>query len=249
MASTGVNSGGNADAFINLGNGPYPNADNLTTGGAQPWYTSPVVTKFFGGQQPDAQQQADFANSVLHDVQQTFQQSGGLAPRLTLDPSVPANHTLSVVSGTTYGPNPSVIGIANVGTNGVSFIDKLESAQTLGELKLAVAHNVSHELMHTFGIAGHNDTTGQYLDVATTSWSQMVDPKASFSPETIRELQANKFAADPSGWSTAQRIDSEFDILPQAVPEPATYAFWSLAVAGLLHRRRRSKQADGPHRG
>src|SRR3954469_20056421 len=65
MASTGVNSGGNADAFINLGNGPYPNADNLTTGGAQPWYTSPVVTKFFGGQQPDAQQQADFANSVL----------------------------------------------------------------------------------------------------------------------------------------------------------------------------------------
>jgi len=124
--SGGGTSGGTADAFVNLGNGPYPEASLLTTGGAQPWYASPVVSKFFGGQQPDARQQADFANSVLQDVQHTFQQSGGLAPRLTLDPSASANHTLSVVSGTTYGPNPNVVGIAEVGNNGVSFIDKLQ---------------------------------------------------------------------------------------------------------------------------
>ena len=47
----------------------------------------------FGGT-PTPQQQADFANQVLHDLQQTFQLSG-LTPKLTLDPNVPAAHTFS----------------------------------------------------------------------------------------------------------------------------------------------------------
>src|SRR4029453_3327193 len=80
--------GGSADAFINLGTGPYPGADYLTSGGAQPWYTSPSVTRFFGGQPPDAQQQADFSRDVLQRVQQTFQRSG-LDPKLTVHPPGP----------------------------------------------------------------------------------------------------------------------------------------------------------------
>src|SRR4051812_35904163 len=57
-------SGGTADAYLNFGNGPYPEASLLTSGSAQPWYNSPVVQKFYGGQAPNPQQQADFANTV-----------------------------------------------------------------------------------------------------------------------------------------------------------------------------------------
>jgi hypothetical protein len=42
-----------------------------------------------------------------------------------------------------------------VGGNGFSFIDKLSYATTPDQLAWAVAHNVAHELMHSFGVAIH----------------------------------------------------------------------------------------------
>src|SRR5215468_11081345 len=63
------------DAFINMTTGPYPSASSLTTGTAQPWYDSLSVIQAFGGV-PDAQQQASFVQTVLQDVQHTYQLSG-----------------------------------------------------------------------------------------------------------------------------------------------------------------------------
>src|SRR5262249_51245370 len=137
------------DAVINLGNAPYAEADSLTTGNGQPWNTSPVVRQAFGGQ-PDAQQQADFTSTVVQRVEQTFQKSG-LSVNLTTDPNAGASHMLSVVAGTSYTANPDAIGITDVGRNGFSFIDKLTYANSVDQLEWAVAHNVTHELMHAFG--------------------------------------------------------------------------------------------------
>src|SRR5262245_9877084 len=104
------------DAFINMTAGPYPDSGTLATGNPQPWYDSPSVLQAFGGM-PSAQQQASFVQSVLQDVQHTFQISG-MNPTLTTDPNTPSLHTLSVVSGASYGANPDAIGITNVGGNG-----------------------------------------------------------------------------------------------------------------------------------
>jgi hypothetical protein len=228
-----------ADAYINFGSGPYPEASLLTTGGAQPWYTSPVVEKFFGGQEPNAQQQSDFANAVLRDVQQTFQLSGGLAPRLTIDPSIPTHHTLSVVSNTSYGSNPNAIGITDVGNNGFGFIDKLQYANSLDQLEWAVAHNVSHELMHAFGVGVHHDTTGQYLDSASASWSLLTDPSTTFSQAAIDDIRSKNFSPNSIGTTGAQLIDGDQEILAAPVPEPATVLLWGVALGGLLTQRRR----------
>ena len=40
---------GPADAFLDLGAGPFPEANTLTSGGALPWYTSPAIQHVFGG--------------------------------------------------------------------------------------------------------------------------------------------------------------------------------------------------------
>jgi hypothetical protein len=215
----------------------------LTTGNGQPWYTSPAVEKVFGGQ-PNAQQQADFANGVLQDVQQTFQLSGGLAPRITIDPSVPAHHTLSVVSGTSYGGNPDAVGITDVGNNGFSFIDKLPYAQSVEQLQWAVAHNVSHELMHAFGVSQHDDQTGNYLDSAVARWEMLTDPNAQFSPQAIADIQATGFGPNSAGLLGAQVIDGAMELLsPAPVPEPATIALWGLAAAAVIAQRRRTARA------
>ncbi|HEY2159306.1 MAG TPA: hypothetical protein VGH33_27010, partial [Isosphaeraceae bacterium] len=55
---------GTYDAYINLGNGPYPDAGNLTTGGAQSWMASPAVANLFGGQ-ITPQEQASFTNAIV----------------------------------------------------------------------------------------------------------------------------------------------------------------------------------------
>src|SRR5271157_5504969 len=36
-----------ADAFINVGPGPYPLASQITTGNAQPWYNNSAANSFF----------------------------------------------------------------------------------------------------------------------------------------------------------------------------------------------------------
>ena len=86
------------DAFINLGNGPYPLQNTITTGNAGAWYNSSQITSLFGGQ-PTAQQIQSFDSAVLQRIQQTFSLSG-VGVTLTDNPNVAALHTLSLVSNT-----------------------------------------------------------------------------------------------------------------------------------------------------
>ena len=175
-------------AFINFGNAPYAEASTLTTGNPQAWYNSPAVTQAFGGT-PTAAQQSSFTQSVLADIQHTFQISG-MNVNLTTDPSAPTAHMISVVSGVSYPSNPGAIGITDVGASGFGFIDKLAYATTPDQLAWAVAHNVSHELMHALGVAAHPDQTGQYLDSATATWQMLTDPNTKFSPQAVQLMLA-----------------------------------------------------------
>jgi hypothetical protein len=175
-------------AFINFGNAPYAEASNLTTGNPQAWYNSPSVTAAYGGA-PNAAQQTSFTQSVLADIQHTFQISG-MNISLTTDPTVQTQHMLSVVSGASYPSNPNAIGITDVGANGFGFIDKLAYATNPDQLEWAVAHNISHELMHALGVAIHADQTGTYLDSATATWQMLIDPNTKFSPQAVQLMLA-----------------------------------------------------------
>ncbi len=228
-----------ADAYVDMAVPPFEEERVLTRGGAQPWYQSPVVTNVFGGQ-PTAEQQADFSRQVLDRVEHTYTLSG-LSPALTLDPTVPTSHTLSVVSNTSYGANGEAIGITDVGGSGFSFIDKLGGAKTVDELEWAVAHNVAHELMHAWGMGDHPDKTGAYLDSATASWSLLLDPNAKLSPASIQEILAgnSELAQKYGTGAAAQMLAGDGAISPQPVPEPTTLAFWSCAAIAVVLQRRR----------
>ena len=242
------NSGGPVDAFINMTSGPFPEASTLTTGGAQPWYQSPSVVQAFGGV-PNAQQQASFTQTVLQDVQHTFQLSG-MNPTLTTDPSVAALHTISVVSGTSYGANSAAIGITDVGNNGFSFIDKLGYATNPTDLAWAEAHNIAHELMHAFGVGYHPDS-GNYVDAGTASWATLIDPNSQFGPAATQLLLASQYGTLSSGSTgssfgaellnpTGTKIDGD-EVLPQPIPEPVTMAIWAIgAFGGMIVLRRRN---------
>lgn len=246
-----------ADAFINLGSGPYAQADSITVGSPQPWYTSPAAAAVYGGA-PSPDQQASFERDVLSKVQQTFSLSG-VDVNLTTDPNVPADRMMSVVSGASYGPNPNAIGITQVGGDGFSFIDKLNYASNADQLSWAVAHNVAHELMHGFGVGSHPDTTGDHVDSAVADWKLLTDPNAKFSPAAVSLMNASGLnGADTgtlgaeilkSGLLSAQcyckfcdgvkGVDGE-QVLATPVPEPATVAVWMVGLVGglALHRRR-----------
>ena len=221
------------DAFINMGTSNFPELSQLTTGNPQAWYLSPSVTKVFGNATPTADQQTAFSNEVLQDVQKTFQLAG-LNPKITNDPTAAANHTISVVSGVSYGPNPNAIGITDVGNNGFGFIDKLSYASTPMNSRSRSAHNVSHELMHAFGIAIHPDQTGNYIDAGTATWSLLTSPTTTFSPAAVSLIQS---ALNTSVASTgvlgkqSMQIDGDQEIL-NPVPEPTTVLGWSLVAAG-----------------
>ena len=178
--------------------GPYPESGTLTTGNAQPWYDSPSVIQAFGGV-PSSQQQSSFVQTVLQDVEHTFQLSG-MNPTLTTDPNTPALHTISVVSGLSYAPNPNAIGITDVGGSGFGFIDKLDYASNPTDLAWAIAHNVSHELMHAFGIGYHPDG-GNYVDAGTANWLTLIDPNAQFGPAATQLLLASQYGTLTGGTS------------------------------------------------
>jgi hypothetical protein len=109
-----------ANAFINLGAGPFKDANTIASGSPDAWFNShnSQVLNLFGGT-PTPQQQADFAGAVLQRVQQTFQLSG-VPVTLTSDPNTPAAHTLGLVSNATAQSLPSAIGMSYLGGNGLS---------------------------------------------------------------------------------------------------------------------------------
>jgi hypothetical protein len=220
----------------------------LTTGNPQAWYNSPAVVSAFGGT-PTSQQESSFAQSVLADVQHTFQISG-LNISLTSDPNTPALHTLSVVSGASYPSNPGAIGITDVGANGYGFIDKLAYATTPDQLAWAVAHNISHELMHALGVANHPDTTGNYLDAPSATWQLLTDPNAKFSPEAVQLMSqllatgvsSNSLLAPGAQLFHGLSIDGA-KLLETPVPEPATIGIWTVATLwSMVALRRRSRR-------
>jgi len=223
-----------ANANLNLGTGPYPLASTITTGTAQPWFNSSQIASFFGGQ-PTAQQISSFDNVVLQRVEQTFQQSG-VPITLTLNSTEPAAHTLSLVSNTTSNTTPGVIGMTQIGASGFSFIDQeAKSAQTLDQLQWIVAHNLSHELMLSFGVGENYDQTGNYIDARNASWAMMVSPNSTFSQAAAEALQSALSAnsTGTTGIQGAQLING------QTVPEPTTVACWlaGLATAALMRRK------------
>jgi len=253
-----------ADAFINLGGGPYAEASTLAAGDPKPWYQSPAVVSAFGGT-PSATQQASFAGDVLAKVERTFALSG-LDVKLTDDPNVSTPHEMSVVSNASYGPNPNAIGITSVGDSGFSFIDKLNYADTPDQLSWAVAHNVAHELMHAFGVSDHPDQTGGYLDAAVADWKMLTDPNTTFSPSAVALMKSLSNGTNSgtvgaeilkSGLLAAQchcnfcdkmtglGIDGA-QVLAAAVPEPTTFAVWAAAGLGALAVRRRSLRVARP---
>ena len=258
------------DAFINFGNGPYSEAQSLTTGNAQAWYQSAAVQSVYHGM-PTAAQQAAFQNEVLQTVQNTYNQSG-LKVSLTTDPTQNYAHTMSVVSGTSYAANSGAIGITDVGNDGFSFIDKFNLAKTPDELATAIGHNVAHELMHAFGISGHPDQTGTFLDAAAANWSTLTNAQTTFSPQAAQMLAAQNFLSGPgkdftqganglTGLELLTEHHPKFCHCPYCnalhtleaaegittaaapVPEPTTMAFWGLAVAGgVLVRLRQHRR-------
>jgi hypothetical protein len=238
-----------------MGEGPYPQAGLLTAGSAQPWYLSPVTQRLFGGT-PDPAQRAAFTQTVLQRVENVYARNG-IPLSITSDPATTAAHTLSVVSNTQFPGNPQAIGISDLGRNGFSFIDKLDSAQSVDELAWAVANNVAHELMHTFGVE-HHDTTGAFLDAGITPWSVLVDPNVQFSPAAVADLLVQDFRSlgGAVDGSTAAMVANAAcqclacghaaqSVIPAPVPEPATLLLWSLplALTYLIHRRNARKTA------
>lgn len=222
------------NAFINMGNGPFADAGILAKFTPSAWFNNPTVQGFFGGS-PTPQQQADFANTVLARVQETFQQSG-INVTLTSDPTVPASHTLSLVASTEAKTLHDAIGMTNVGGNGLSFIDQQASAaQSLSQLEWIAAHNIAHELMLAFGVGENYDQSGHFIDARSAFWTMMVDPSATFSPDAIAAINlALVQASADSGQPSPQLID------PHPVPEPSALAVWaavSLAVATGARKR------------
>ena len=224
-----------ANANLNLATGPYVLDSTITTGNSQPWYNSSQVSSFFGGQ-PTSQQITAFDNTVYQRVEQTFQQSG-VPINLTLNSTAAAAHTLSLVSGSTSSTTPGVIGMTQVGASGFSFIDQeAKAAQSLDQLEWIVAHNISHELMLSFGVGENYDQSGNYIDARNANWAMMVNPDATFSSAAAQALQTALVtnSTSSSNIQGAQLIDG------QPVPEPTTVACWlvGLSAALFVHRKR-----------
>src|SRR5579885_2978904 len=206
-----------AEGFLNFGAGPYPAAGWIASGNPQPWSTSPQVAALFGGT-PTAAQQAAFTVADPQLTEKTFQLSG-IPVTLTTDPTVPAAHTLSVVSDSSSIPFPTAIGTTNLGGSGFSFIDQeAKVSSSVGQLELILAHNIAHELMLAFGVPETFDQTGNYIDATNANWSMITGPAATCSPAAAQAINRALQAPGPSAGdaSLAQSIG------PQAAPEPAT---------------------------
>jgi hypothetical protein len=238
--SLGASSGAVADAFINLGTGPYAAASLLTTGNPQAWYSSPGVANLFGGT-PTPQQQQSFDQAVMQDVQTTFQLSG-ISVSLTDNPAVAAPHSLSLVSGAASAPFPGAIGTTDLGANGFSFVDPIaQAAQSVNQLDWIVAHNISHELMLAFGVGENYDQTGNYIDARNANLAMMINPNATFSAAAAQAIM-EKLA--PGGFFPVLQPGAQVLEPAAATPEPSTVIVWGALTVGAVaagRSRRRTR--------
>jgi MYXO-CTERM domain-containing protein len=241
-APTSQPSSGGANAFINFGAGPYPDGNWIASGNPQAWYNSPEVAALFGGT-PTAAQQTAFTSTVLQLTEQTFSKSG-ISVNLTTNPSVPAAHTLSVVSNSSSVPFPSAIGTTQLGGSGFSFIDQeAQVSSSVGQLELILAHNIAHELMLAFGVPEKYDQTGNYIDATNANWSMITNPNATFSPAAAQAINQALQSANSAGGdsSLAQYVNLH------PAPEPATFVAWGFGLLALAAgpRLRRKRHGAG----
>ena len=230
---------GHYDAFISLNTGPFPDSSSLTTAAPQPWYVGAGVERLFGGL-PTIGQAATFDQTVLQRVQQTFALAG-IPLSLTANPSDPAAHTISIVSGTSNPTLGNALGMTYVGGNGFQYIDTAaSSAASVDQLAWIVAHNVAHELMLAFGVPEVHDQSGRYIDARAANWSMITNPNSTFSPGAISDLLSRNFQA--TGGTT---LGSSPQILEApTVPEPSAVALWlALGSAGFVAARARRRLA------
>jgi hypothetical protein len=234
---------GQYDAFINLGTGPYPGSTALTTGNAQPWYLGSSVDRLFGGL-PTIQQAAAFDETVLQRVQQTFGLSG-IPVSLTNDPSLPAAHTISVVSQTSNPTVAGALGMTYLGGNGFQYIDTAaNSATSVDQLEWIVAHNLAHELMLAFNVPEIHDQSGQFIDAPNASWSMMTSPTATFSPGAVADLLSKDFQA-----TSATGLNPSAQMLgAPTVPEPSALVLWAVIGSATLVALRARRRAQHPPR-
>jgi hypothetical protein len=257
------------NAYVNFDGLTYPDAPGLINVGAiAPWYSSPALTRFYGGHVPGIEDRQTFTQGVFEKVRQIFDSSGLQRVSLTSSPTDRAGHTISVISGASYDGSGDILGMTYTGGSGFSFLDNfqhltIDSAETL---ELALAKNIAHELMHAFG-GDHVHGMGPSIDVAHTTWESLT----SRSPESMRfssEAAGNISAVLDGtqslaslGLASGERIklahrigcdctgcgaSAQTVISPQPVPEPSTFLFGAVAILGAVvwHRRgRRSVDA------
>ncbi|WP_158633576.1 PEP-CTERM sorting domain-containing protein [Tautonia sociabilis] len=235
-----------ADAFLNFTDGFYAGASDLVTGTPGPWQESPVVGQVFGGT-PSQAQRSGFEADVLAKVEENFRQSG-LDVDLTTEPGSAA-HTLSVVSGALARDNPSAIGIADIGGDGFTFLDAFDpkAITSVDSLENAVANNISHELMHAFGVDFH-DASGQTIDSGTIRWDLLTRDDLAFSADAVALLASKNFQERWDALALVGLQQSEHGngcachSGAMATPEPTTWVMWTLALGGAVWSGRRYRR-------
>ncbi|WZO99712.1 hypothetical protein EP7_001324 [Isosphaeraceae bacterium EP7] len=242
------------DGFINFTSGPFAQPGSSTNYAAQPWYQSGLVKSIYGGNTPNAAQQAAFSQEVLDRVSTAYQRSG-VPASFTLDPNAGAPHTLSVVStpdSATLGtPVLDKLGETQIGGNGMTFIDQFHGATSPKQLADAVGENVAHEMMHAFGIAEHHDATGTFIDSGSADPTLLNAADPVFSAAAVQDLLSRNFKNVASGFTmnvapsiTSAQLYASSSAAP--VPEPTTILCWTVAclALGLRGRRRLSLRRD-----
>lgn len=239
-----------ADAYLNFSDGPFPGAESLADGSPSAWHQSPVVADLLG-RAPNPQEQQGFKADVLAKVEDRFR-SSGIDVDLTIDPE-PAAHTLSIVSGALAKDNPEAIGLADIGGDGFTFLDNFDTdaIDSVDDLETAVANNISHELMHTFGIDFHHES-GETIDSGTIRWDLLADDDLAFSQDAVALLSSADFQ---DRWDDLLLAGAQLPSHGQgcschpnaahATPEPATLAMWAITLIGASWSGRRWRRGRG----
>ena len=194
-----------ADAFINLGSGPYPASSYLASGNPAPWYDSPQVATLFGGT-PTAQQIQSFDQAVLQDVQSTFQLSGisVCADRQSERPG-PAHAQPRLERVEPRFPGCYRHDQRRRQRLQLHRPDRAGLAQSVNQLEWIVAHNISHELMLAFGVPENYDQTGNYMDARMANFAMMISPTSTFSPGAAQAI-SQRLAAGPHDAGARSRM-------------------------------------------